>query len=119
MPAGRPTKMTPETLDKLRYAFSIGCTDAEACLYADISEDLLYKYQRENPEYIKEKEKLKKNPCLKAKQVVMDSIEGGDKSDAKWYLERRDPDFKPKKETDMNLNPHEDFVKLLIDKGKG
>lgn len=118
MPAGRPTKMTPATLDKLRYAFSIGATDKEACLYADISEDLLYKYQRENPEYIKEKEELKNNPCLKAKQNIYDSIVKGDESNSKWWLERRDPDFKPKKETDVNIGAQKSLIDAIIEAKK-
>jgi len=39
---GRPTKMTPEVIAKLEYAFAISCTDQQACIYAEISVDTLY-----------------------------------------------------------------------------
>jgi hypothetical protein len=42
MPAGRPTKMTPDTVKKLEEAFLLGCSDIEACLVADISKQTLY-----------------------------------------------------------------------------
>ena len=34
---GRPTIMTPQVLQKLELAFSYGCTDDEACFFADIA----------------------------------------------------------------------------------
>ena len=89
---GRPTVMTQARLDKLEEAFAMGCTDLEACFYADISVDALYKYQRENPEYIKRKEALKEQPVLKARKVVVDALDDGDKDMSKWYLERRKKD---------------------------
>lgn len=90
-PGGRPTKMTPQTIDKLEQAFSLGCTDIEACLFADISVDLLYKYQRENPEYIKRKEALKENPVLLARTSVVNSLPNSPELALK-YLERKRKD---------------------------
>jgi len=45
---GRPTKMTPLVVKKLEEAFSWGCSDEEACVYAGISRPTLEKYQKEN-----------------------------------------------------------------------
>ena len=98
-PVGRPSVMTQETLDKLKQAFLIGATDAEACLYADISDDVLYKYQRENPEYIKKKAQWKHNPFMKARTTVYKGLDQAPV--AQWYLERKKSDefgFKDKKE---------------------
>lgn len=91
-PIGRPPKMTPETIDKLCQAFALGCTDKEACLYADISQGLLYKYQTKHPDFLERKERLKEAPVLKARQTVIRSIEKGDDVSARWYLERRKPE---------------------------
>ena len=66
-PVGKPTIMTPEVLAKLDSAFSIGCSDREACLQAGISNDALYDYQTRNPEYSKRKESLKQRLILKAR----------------------------------------------------
>lgn len=114
----RPTKMTPECIEKLEHAFAKGLNDTEACLLVDICADTLDSYEAKHPEFVDKKKRLRSKPLMKAKLNIVDSVEEGDISDSKWYLERRDPDFKPKKETDINLNPHEDFIKMMIDKGK-
>ncbi len=62
MPAGRPTVMTVETVNKLEEAFMLGCTDEEACFAANISKQTLYNYQDKNPEFIDRKETLKSRP---------------------------------------------------------
>lgn len=87
--AGRPTKMTPETVNKLEQAFINGATDEEACFYAGISKQCLYNYQDKNPEYVDRKSLLKQSLSLRAKNVVAKSIESGNVQDAKWHLERK------------------------------
>lgn len=72
---GRPTKMDDSVLDKLHNAFSLGCSDAEACSYADISQALLYKYQKEHPDFIEWKEGLKQKPILKAKNTIAKNLD--------------------------------------------
>ena len=84
---GRPTVLTPQTLDKLRNAFLIGCSDDEACAYAEISTTALYDYQTKHKEYTEQKDQWKREPILKAKTTVVKSL--GDVRDAQWYLERR------------------------------
>ena len=86
---GRPPKMTDACLDKLNYAFSIGCTDKEACLYADISEDCLYLYQRKHPEYLKRKRLLKEKPVLKAREASDKLLSDGDAVHVRWFLEHK------------------------------
>lgn len=97
---GRPTVVTEEALQKLEYAFSIGCTDIEACLYSDISKSTLYNYQNENPDFLERKEKLKETPVLKARTTVFDDIKQVDT--AKWYLERKKrAEFSQRHEVEM------------------
>lgn len=71
--------MTPERVKKLEEAFLMGCTDLEACLFADISKQTLYNYQDANPGYVDRKEALKTNPILKSKKVVIEVLEGTEK----------------------------------------
>lgn len=87
--AGRPTKMTPETIYKLEQAFSMGCSDLEACLHANIGKTTLYNYQQENPEFVERKEQLKEKLVLKARSVIAESLNNKDENTAKWYLERK------------------------------
>lgn len=86
---GRPTKLTPETLDKLRTAFLMGCSDIEACLYADISKTALYNYQQKNPDFVDQKEQWKEQLTLKARTVIANALNNKDENTAKWYLERK------------------------------
>lgn len=86
---GRPTKLTPQTIDKLRTAFLMGCSDVEACLYADISKTALYNYQQRNPEFIDKKEQWKEQLTLKARTVIANALNNKDENTAKWYLERK------------------------------
>lgn len=87
---GRPTVMTPEILDKLRYVFSIGGTRKEAYTYAQIGESTFYEYLQDNPNFAEEIERLIQDPILKAKKTVYDSLENV--RDAQWYLERKAKD---------------------------
>lgn len=80
--------MTPEILERLRQAFAIGATDEEACAYAKIGTSTLYDYQNANPEFSEEKDQLKKNPILKARQELVKGLEGNPELSLK-YLERK------------------------------
>jgi len=54
---GRPPVVDDIALQKLEEAFAMGCTDLEACLYADISSSTLYNYQKAHPDFLERKEK--------------------------------------------------------------
>lgn len=87
---GRPTVMTPEVISKLEEAFSIGATDQEAAFFAGIGLATLYKYQKENPEYVERKEGLKDMLKFAARKNLAEQI-GEKKSGfySSWYLERK------------------------------
>lgn len=110
---GRPTIMTEETIRKLEYAFSIGCSDREACLHAGIVPSTLYVYQENQPEFKERKELLKEKLVLKSREVVNHKIASGDDMTAKWYLERKKKDeFSTKVEND-NVNVNVDANKFF------
>lgn len=90
MPAGRPTKMTAETIKKLEDAFLLGCTDLEACFAADISHETLYAYCRANPEFSDRKEALKQNPVHKARSVILNALDEGDVATAHKLIDRKE-----------------------------
>jgi len=48
---GRPTKKTPEVLDKLQEAFLYNCTEAEACAYAWINETTLNERKKKDEKF--------------------------------------------------------------------
>jgi hypothetical protein len=87
---GQPTKMTESTLQLLREAFTWGCTDSEACCYADISTTTLYNYCTANPEYLELKNKLKDMPTMKAKRIVNNSLDDSDLNTAHRVIDRKE-----------------------------
>lgn len=84
---GRNTKMTKDVLTKLEDAFALGCTDEEACAYADISHTTLYNYQNANPHFLEEKQRLKQLPFIKARQSIIANL--NDPDFALKYMERK------------------------------
>jgi len=93
---GRPTKFNEETIHKLREAFSMDCTDEEACCYADVGLTAFYNFQKKNPKFVNEKQLLKQKPYLLARKSVMHGV----KSDPKLALEY----MKLKKNKEFNTN---------------
>ncbi len=106
--AGRNTLMTEDKVKELEGYFSVGATDLEACFLAGISKQTLYNYQEKYPEFVDRKEALKNMPKYKAKKNIVGELDKGDKDISKWYLERKDNDFKNKTDitsNDETLNP--------------
>ena len=87
---GRPTVMTDLVLKKLEEAFAWGCSDKEACIYADISEKTLYNYQDKNEDFLQRKELLKERPVLLARKTVVENLEKNPNLALK-FLERKAP----------------------------
>jgi len=71
---GRKTVMTALVLQKLEYAFRLGCTDREACIEASISPQSLYNYQLQKPEFLEQKELWKSDPILRARKAVVEHL---------------------------------------------
>ena len=109
---GQPTKMTDETLNLLREAFTWGCTDSEACCYADISTTTLYNYCNVNPEYLELKNKLKDMPTMKARRIINNSLDDSDLNTANRVIDR----VTTQKVESKNLNvdmTHEEWLDSL------
>lgn len=96
---GRPKAITPEIMRKLEEAFKLGCTNREACFYADIGESTFYDFIKDNPEFSEKINVLKEYEKIKARMVIHRALESGDRDIAKWYLERKAKDeFSTKQE---------------------
>ena len=90
---------------KLESAFSIGCTDEEACLQADISRTALFRYETKYPEFRNRKAILKEKLILVARANFNDAMGEKDANGkptfravemSKWYAERkRKSEFAP------------------------
>jgi len=90
---GQPTVMTDKTLQLLKDAFLMGCSDVEACLYAEIAPSTLYNYQLIETQYVEQKALWKENTTFRARKNLYNAIvkEGTSKDPAtsKWFLERK------------------------------
>lgn len=87
---GRKPSVDAEVLRALNNAFALGCTDEEACIMANISTATLYNYQKDKPDFVEEKELLKKKPFLSARFTIVHSL--SEPEHAKWYAERKGKD---------------------------
>jgi len=88
---GRPLfdgKSELDVVKKLEEAFALGCTDLEACLYADISKAAFYMYQSKHPAFLDRKELLKERPVLQARNSVINAMKR-DGNLALKFLERK------------------------------
>jgi hypothetical protein len=84
----RPTKRTEALVNKLEYAFSIGATVKEACLYADISRETYYKWTEIDKELSDRLEDLRENPIFVARESVFNGMKK-DPDLALKFLERK------------------------------
>lgn len=91
-PVGRPRAITPEIIEKLKDAFKLGCTNEEACYYAEIGKSTFYDFIKEYPEISEEFNECKHYEKIKARMVIHNALEHNDKDTAKWYLERKAKD---------------------------
>ena len=87
---GAPPKVTETVLQQLKEAFAWGCTDAEACCYAEISTSTLYNYCTDNPDFLELKNKLKDMPSMKAKRIITASLDSDDLATANRVIDRKE-----------------------------
>ena len=67
----------------------VGCSLHEACIHALIPYTTIKDYYDGDEDVRRKIDRLKNGPILAAKTVVINSIKGGDKDTAKWFLERK------------------------------
>lgn len=98
---GRPSVVTPEVIQKLEQAFSIGCTDSEASFYAGIGEASLYRYCEEHPEFRERKEGLKDLPVITARQTVVRALKHDQNMSMTYLKGKRKREFSERIESDI------------------
>lgn len=99
----RPTVMTPEVIAKLEEAFAWGCSDVEACLWADISPAALYVYQEKNPKFQERKAELKETPIMLARKSVIKGVKQNPDIALKFLERKKKDEFSTKTENDVRV----------------
>lgn len=116
---GRPTDLTPEVVTKLESAFHNGFNVGEACQYSGISKPTFYRWLEAHDWFRDKMDDARGQLNRKAKAVLKEAIEAGDINTVRWYLDRRDPDYKAKGEIDLNhgLKDTRSKIKEFLDDG--
>lgn len=88
---GRPTVIEPEVVSILVSSFQNGMTVRQACWQSGISHEAYYSRVRADAKFADTMARAQASCTLTARQVVLDAINSGDISTAKWWLEKKAP----------------------------
>lgn len=115
--ANQPTVYDLTKVALFVEAFNNNYNITQACQYAGVSRTTFYDWRELHPEFAEAVDEAQNMPLRVAKELITKSITEGDVGTAKWLLDRRDPDFKPKAEVDNNLGLQEtrDKIKDFLD----
>lgn len=93
---GRPTVMTPEVIEKIEEELKNGATLQQAAFLANITLKTLYNYFHTEPDFKERCELLQNLVSYRARKNIKEKIEKGDIDTSKYWLDRKDKEFKPK-----------------------
>lgn len=96
------TKHPEATVLLLEAAFHNMFNITEACQYADISRETYYNWLGDDDIFSYRMSVAQQAPNKKAKENILTALNAGDTGVSRWYLERRDPEFKPRGELEVS-----------------
>ena len=86
---GRPSKYTPERVQRIVQALQAGSTRKAACQYAGISDETFATWLRENLDFLDAVTQAETAAELRCNTTIMQAIRDGSTTDAWKWLERR------------------------------
>jgi hypothetical protein len=92
MMAGRKTKYTPETVDRIIQAIRLGATYQHAAAYGGISFETLNEWRKRKPEFSEQLNKAEGDGVMVWLAKIEKAASDGNWQAAAWKLERRYPD---------------------------
>jgi hypothetical protein len=108
---GRPTVFTEEVVRKLEEAFSMDCTDEEACAYAGIGERTYYDHKAADEAFSQRVERAKQFCFVLAKKTVLKAMQDDDGALAmKWLKNRQRDRYHEKVEQDVKQTTVEEVI---------
>ena len=91
---GRPLAITEPVVQKLLHAYSLGCTDTEAVVFAGIGRSTLFDYIKINKQFSDRREELKKTPVLLSRSTLIKDLKDSKSptrtATAKFLVEKED-----------------------------
>ena len=117
---GRPEKITPEVVKKLKQIFMYDGTVEEACLYAGISKVTYYAKLKKDEEFLNEMNNARLYPYITAKKTLIKSMESKNEVVAQKgaieFLRRRDKRYADKLEGNIDVDANVDVEVNLSEK---
>jgi hypothetical protein len=108
--AGRKSKYTPETVQKITQAIELGATYELACGFAGIAPATFYDWMNKKPEFSEAIKTAEGKGAVKWLAKIEAAATDGNWQAAAWKLERRYPTIYGRNVQDVNLNV--DLTKL-------
>lgn len=106
--AGRPEKITPDIVKKLKQIFMYDGTVEEACLYAGISKVTFYAKMKKDEKFMNEINQAKLFAHITAKKTLVKSMESDNEAIAQKgaieFLRRRDKRYADKVEGNLDVD---------------
>jgi hypothetical protein len=99
---GRPTVMIPKVIETIEEELKNGATLAQASFLAGISLRTIYNYFEGNQDFKDRCDLLQGMVAYRARVNIKTKIESGDIDTSKYWLDRKDKDFKPKNDLTSN-----------------
>lgn len=84
-----PPVLTPQQIDKIEYAYTQGASELETHTFAGVCKTDYYYWKEATPGIAERKKELQDLIKFKARQNIVKSINEGEASTSKWYLERK------------------------------
>lgn len=86
---GRPPAIKEDTVRKLEASLGSGFSVTTACYFAGVSRSTYYEYLAMDKDF-SDRMRLAEEWCtFRARQVILQAIDGGDIKAAQWWLERK------------------------------
>lgn len=99
--------MDEQTVRKLEAAFCNDFTLEEAWDYANVKRSTYYDYMKGNPVFSDRMRKAQSYALTLAKRAIVSSIKEGGTTDARWLLEKRQPErYRTKVENEIPQLPN-------------
>ena len=115
----RPTVIDDNVIQKLAYAFRCDCTINEACAYAGIHPNTYYEKIKKDKSFMELMDKSKELFLVDVKTRARELMQTAESESVSWTLlknalEKRDPNYKQKIETENTTTVNVSFVWIAM-----